>query len=142
RLFVYRAHERPKAASAESTPAAVSKPLRPRPAMSADTQFFWDGLKQRRLLIQRCADCGVLRHPPGPACPHCHSLGWDTVEASGPGRIHSFVVMHYPEVPPFEYPLPIVLVDLEEGTRLVAGVSGVKPADIRIDAEVEVDFEQ
>ena len=143
RLFVYRAHERAAAAADNGAPAAApAKPLRPRPATSADTQFFWDGLKQRKLLIQRCADCGELRHPPGPACPSCHSLRWDSIEASGRGRIYSYVVMHYPEVPPFEYPLPIVLVELEEGTRLVAGLSGVKPADIRIESEVQVDFEQ
>jgi uncharacterized OB-fold protein len=141
RLFVYRAHQRAEPAPAADA-AVVAKPLRPRPAISADTQFFWDGLQQRQLLIQRCGDCGRLRHPPGPSCPQCHSLRWDTVEASGRGRIHSFVVMHYPEVPPFEYPLPIVLVELAEGTRLVAGIRGVKPADIRIEAAVQVEFEQ
>ena len=28
-------------------------------------------LKQQRLLIQRCRDCGVLRHPPQPMCGQC-----------------------------------------------------------------------
>ena len=30
--------------------------------------------------------------------------------------------MHYPQVPAFEYPLPIGLVELEEGTRVVANL--------------------
>lgn len=141
RLFVYRAHERAQPV-AESAAAAPPKILRPRPNTSADTQFFWDGLREQRLLIQRCADCGLLRHPPGPACPTCHSLRWDTQQASGRGRIYSFVVMHYPELPPFEYPLPIALVELEEGTRLVAGLQGIKAADVRIDMPVQVEFEQ
>ncbi|HVJ97469.1 MAG TPA: zinc ribbon domain-containing protein, partial [Acidimicrobiia bacterium] len=28
------------------------------PTMTADTQFFWDGCKDGRLLIQRCDGCG------------------------------------------------------------------------------------
>ena len=39
----------------------------------------------------------------------------EAIEASGRGVIHSFVVMHHPPVPPFEYPNVIVLVELAEG---------------------------
>ncbi len=49
------------------------------PSMTADTQFFWDGVRDHRLLIQRCASCGALRHPPRPMCPQCHSLEWDAL---------------------------------------------------------------
>lgn len=142
RLFVYRAHAAAQPSVGTAAAEKLPKPMRPRPGISADTQFFWDGVQQQRLLIQRCADCGKLRHPPGPACPACHSLRWDTLESSGRGVIYSFVVMHYPEVPPFEYPLPIVLVELEEGTRLVAGLHGVAVDDIRIGLPVRVHFEQ
>lgn len=141
RLFVYRAHTVAKPVAA-ATAGEPQKILRPRPGISADNQFFWDGVQRHQLLIQRCADCNALRHPPGPSCPSCHSMRWDTVQASGRGVVHSYVVMHYPEVPPFEYPLPIVLVELEEGTRLVAGLRGVAREDIRIDMPVHVDFEQ
>lgn len=141
RLFVYRAPEQTRPAAPAAAGGALPKPQRPRPGMSADTQFFWDGLREQRLLIQRCADCGRLRHPPGPACPTCHSLRWDTLQASGRGHIYSFVVMHYPELPPFEYPLPIALVELEEGTRLVAGLQDIAPADVRIDMPVQVVFQ-
>src|ERR1022692_4075708 len=40
-----------------------------RPAISPDTAFFWDGAALGELRIQRCGDCGALRHPPGPLCP-------------------------------------------------------------------------
>ena len=45
------------------------------PSMSPDTQFFWDGLKEHRLLIQRCRSCLTLRHPPRPMCPTCDGTG-------------------------------------------------------------------
>jgi len=141
RLFKYRPHPQPKA---EAGPEAggLEKPRRPRPGISQDTQFFWDGLQQQKLLIQRCSACGAMRHPPGPVCPECHSFEWDTVQASGKATLYSFVVMHHPEVPPFDYPNPIGLVELEEGTRLVAGLAGVAPKDIRIGMPLQLEFEQ
>ncbi len=123
-----------------AAPPAAPKIRRPAPGMSDDTRFFWDGARQGRLLVQRCKACGTLRHPPGPVCSACHSFEWDAVEASGLGRIYSFVVMHYPEVPPFEYPNPIALVELDEGTRLVAQVVGAAPGEVAIGQRVKVEF--
>jgi uncharacterized OB-fold protein len=120
--------------AAASPEAAVAEPprsaRRPRPAITRDNAFFWEGLAAGKLLIQRCR-CGRLRHPPGPACPHCHSLHWDTEVACGRGRVYSWVVAHHPAIPPFEYPNPIALVELEEGTRIVANLVGVAPDAIR-----------
>jgi uncharacterized OB-fold protein len=111
----------------DTTPA-----LRPRPALTQDIAFFFEGAKQGTLLIQRCGACGLLRHPPRPACASCGSFDWDTVTSSGRGTVYSFVVMHHPQIPGFDYPLPIAVVELEEGTRLVGDLIGVDPADIRI----------
>jgi uncharacterized protein len=116
------------------------KPLRPRPAITHDSAFWFDGTKQGKLLIQRCASCGRLRHPPGPACPSCTSYDWDTVQASGRGTIYSFVVNHYPQVPAFDYPLPVGLIELEEGTRLVADIVGVEAAEVAVGMPVQAEF--
>lgn len=116
------------------------RPKRPRPSLTQDNAFFFEGARQGKLLIQRCASCGTLRHTPLPACATCRSFEWDTVEASGRGRVYSFVVVHYPQVPSFDYPLPIALVELEEGTRLVANVDDVAPGDLHIGMPVEADF--
>lgn len=113
----------------------------PQPGISDDTRFFWDGLKANKLLIQRCAACGLLRHPPGPVCMECHSFAWDTVEATGRGTVYSFVVMHHPQLPAFDYPHPVALVQLEEGTRLVAPLTGIDPAAIAIGMPVQVVFD-
>ncbi len=110
----------------------VDAPLRPRPAITHDIAFFFDGAREGQLLIQRCAACGVLRHPPRPACAACGSFEWDTVTSSGRGTVYSYVVMHHPQIPGFDYPLPIAVVELEEGTRLVGDVIGIDPAEVRI----------
>jgi uncharacterized OB-fold protein len=78
---------------------ATKKPPRPRPATTRDNAFWWEGVEAGKLLIQRCGGCGTLRHPPRPMCPQCQSLEWDTVEASGRGTVHSFVINHYPQAP-------------------------------------------
>jgi uncharacterized OB-fold protein/acyl dehydratase len=126
-------------------PAQVAEPQvdtqkRPRPAITQDSSFFFEGAKRGELLIQRCESCGKLRHPPRPACPYCRSLDWGTVVSSGRGTVFSFVVVHHPQAAGFEYPLPVVLVELVEGTRLISNVSGIEPEDLRIGMEVEVDF--
>ncbi|MFA7585962.1 MAG: OB-fold domain-containing protein [Novosphingobium sp.] len=99
---------------------ASSSPLPPQPAMSADTAFFWEGLKHGKLLIQRCATCKTLRHPAGPACTHCHSLEWDTIEAKGYGELYSFVMVHTPRYEAYPSPHPVGLIELDEGVRLIA----------------------
>jgi uncharacterized protein len=120
------------------TQSDVSK--RPRPALTHDNSFFFEGAKEGKLLIQRCAACATLRHPPRPMCPKCRSLEWDVVESSGRGKLFSFVVVHHPQVPGFDYPLPIGLVELEEGTRLVAEIVGASSDELAVDMDVECEF--
>jgi len=121
--------------------SASAKAPHPRPGITPDSAFFWDGLARRELRIQRCAGCRRLRHPPGPMCPKCHSLDWDFVVAGGRGTIHSYVIAEHPPVPPFDYPNVIVLVDLEEGTRLVSRLADLAPDEVAIGLPVHVDFE-
>jgi uncharacterized OB-fold protein len=109
--------------------------------MSADTSFFWDGAARSELLIQRCTSCGKLRHPPGPGCPACGSFDWDTVASTGRGTIHSYAVHHYPPIPGFDVPNVVGLVDVEEGVRILANVTGIDPEAMEIGLPVEVYFE-
>jgi uncharacterized OB-fold protein/acyl dehydratase len=117
------------------------RPLRPRPALTHDNAFWFDGAKAHRLLIQHCANCGRLRHPPRPVCPECRSYDWDTMEAAGRGTVYSYVVNHYPQVPAFDYPLVVGLIELEEGTRLVADIVGIEPDRVTVGAPVEVEWQ-
>jgi uncharacterized OB-fold protein/acyl dehydratase len=120
--------------------SAPAKPPRPHPALTQDNAFWFEGARRHALLIQRCTSCGTLRHPPLPACANCQSFDWDTVESSGKGTLYSFVVVHYPQVPSFDYPLPIGLVELEEGTRVVANITGIDPADIAVGMDLAATF--
>jgi uncharacterized OB-fold protein len=111
------------------------------PSTSPDTAFFWDALREHKLLIQRCRSCTALRHPPRPMCPKCNSLEWDTLTSSGRGVVYSFVMPQHPQFPFFEYPYIVALVELSEGVRLVSNLCGIAPAEVRTGMPVEVFYE-
>jgi uncharacterized protein len=135
RILKYR--PTPVVAAATTVPA---KPPHPRPSITADSAFFWEGLNQRRLLIRQCTQCRHLHHPPGPMCPVCHSYEWSALQASGRGTIHSFVIVHQPQLPGFSYPLPVALIELEEGVRLVSNLTDIPAERVRIGLPVEIEF--
>lgn len=112
------------------------------PSTTPDTQFFWDGAKARTLLVQRCTECGELRHPPRPMCPRCNSLAWDTIESSGLATVFSFVMPRHPQYPWFEEDYIVALVELEEGVRLVTNLVGTTPDAVTIGMPVQVRFEE
>jgi uncharacterized OB-fold protein/acyl dehydratase len=127
-------------AATAPTADAGERPKRPRPALTRDNAFWFEAAKEHRLVIQKCSGCGVLRHPPRPRCNKCGSYEWEAAPASGRGTVYSFVVNHYPQVPAFDYPLAVGLIELEEGTRLVADIVGIDPADVKVGMAVEVEF--
>lgn len=125
----------------DPTTAAPRPTSVPPLTITHDNKFWFDGAREGRLLIQRCADCSTLRHPPGPACPSCRSFAWDSVESSRRGTLHSWTVVHKPQDSGFRYPLVVGLVDLAEGTRLVADFADLDDAEgLSIDMPVEVVF--
>ncbi|MDQ1447492.1 MAG: hypothetical protein QOC79_463 [Actinomycetota bacterium] len=114
---------------------------RPAPIITVDNRIFWEAARDRRLVAQRCRACGRLRHPPRPMCPECHSVDQETVELAGTGTVYSYAILHHPQHPAFSYPIVAVLVDLDEGVRVVSNLVGVGPAEVRIGAPVRVRFE-
>jgi uncharacterized OB-fold protein len=116
------------------------KERRPRPVVNRDNAGFWEGVRDHRLLIQRCASCATLRFPWLPGCPSCGALEWDTVEASGEGTVYSYVVMHHPPFPAFDPPYAVGLIELAEGVRIVSNVVGVPYDKVRIGMPVRLGF--
>jgi uncharacterized OB-fold protein/acyl dehydratase len=132
RLLKYR----PPAAPA---PAAGSGEVL-RPAVSPDTRFFWAGTAAGELRIQRCGECGALRHPPGPMCPACGAARPQYLVAAGTGEVYSYVVHHHPPVPGRALPIVIALVALPEGVRMVGELLGVSPDRVAVGLPVTVAF--
>ncbi|NGO73993.1 OB-fold domain-containing protein, partial [Streptomyces boncukensis] len=115
---------------------------RPRPVVNRDNAGFWDGVAGHRLLLQRCDSCAALRFPWLPGCNSCGAADWSPVEASGRGTVYSYVVVHHPSLPGRSGPYAVALVELAEGVRIVSGITGVPPGEVRIGMPVELGFER
>ena len=83
-----------------------------------DTEYkgYFDAARERRLVVKRCRDCGLLRGEPGPGCPWCPSLNWEWHEVTGKGTIYSYQIVAHTVIPGFRdwAPFAIVLVELDE----------------------------
>lgn len=98
------------------------------PAMSPETAFFWDGLREGRLLLPFCRNCERYSFPPMPACPHCQGdvAQMEPREASGRGTVYSWIVAYYAFDEAFaaDVPYTILTVDLAEGPRIYGRFEG------------------
>jgi uncharacterized OB-fold protein len=126
-----------------TTATAELAGLKPVPSPSPDTLPYWQGLKEGRVLIQKCDGCGKLRHYPRPVCDACYASEHRWVEAKGTGTVHSWTVAHHPFAPGFkgEVPYVLVTVDMAEGFRMQAPLRGVAVDRISIGFAVRVAFE-
>jgi len=95
---------------------------------------YWKHLASGRLHLNRCDDCGAVRHPPGPICPKCRSFRNSWVPASGVATLNSFTEVRHPVHPLLAPKVPyiVTLVDLEEGVRIVSGIPAGHAVDLRV----------
>jgi hypothetical protein len=119
----------------------VSPEPRPIAAPDSVTQEWWDGTRERRLLVQRCRSCGHQQHYPRNICTGCGASDLSLVEAAGRGSVYSFTVVHRAPHPAFEPPYVVALVRLEEGPVLLTNIVGCAPEDLRCDMPVTVGWE-
>jgi uncharacterized OB-fold protein len=99
---------------------------RPAPEADEESAFHWDGLREHRVLVQRCPACGRHRFPPMPGCPHCGAPGGEVVELDGRATVYSWIVVHRAFNPAFagDVPYTVATVELAPGCRTVARVDG------------------
>ncbi|MGA2521484.1 MAG: OB-fold domain-containing protein [Acidimicrobiales bacterium] len=85
----------------------------------------------------RCGACGTISTPPTihPTCIACGGSDLEVVSLARAGRIQTFVV-NQTMPPPFQAPLPLVVVDLDDGARLMVQGSPADAADMAVGDEV------
>lgn len=83
---------------------------------------YAEGLAGGVLRYQRCAQCGTAQTLERLACSHCGSAALAWFAACGDGVVHATTVVH--RAPTAEWralaPYTLVLVDLDEGPRIMA----------------------
>ena len=121
----------------------LQRPL-PRP-ITPETQPYWDGLKEHKLMLPKCDDCGQPFFYPRIACPHCHSRHISWMQASGKGTLYSFEIAYRTLSPAFKVELPVILamIELEEGPRMMSNLINIEadPKVVKCDMPVEVVYE-
>jgi uncharacterized OB-fold protein len=122
---------------------ASAAPSRPVPAITPEMAPFWKAARRHELTALRCLDCGTFRFPAREVCSGCLSRRAEWQRVSGRGRVFSAVVMHQASHPWFasRTPYAVVVVELDEGARMLSTVAGPEPQAIAIGMPVEVDFE-
>ncbi len=120
----------------------MAQATRMKPPMGIDNAWWWEMADRGSLGIQRCLGCSELRHPPRPLCDKCHCEEWDAIESSGRGTIFSFTILTHPKFPGYDYPLIIVLVELEEGTRITSQLVDCDPEQVAFGQAVDVIIQQ
>lgn len=115
---------------------------KPQPHPTEITQPYWDAAHAGKLSLQRCTNCGTIRHYPQLLCTKCYSDGVEWIEASGRGSVHSWTIAHHAFHPAFkgELPYTLLIVDLEEGPRAMGRLDG-DPAALRLGLPVQVHFD-
>jgi uncharacterized OB-fold protein len=108
-----------------------------------DNKDYWKGKLQKRLLMNRCQDCGYWIYPFRPGCPECWSDNVSAEEVSGNGFIYLLVFYHQGrEIAGVTYwpPYAVAAVELEEreGLRYVAPIVNAENANIEIGMPVEL----
>ncbi len=124
----------------EGQQTQYTKPL---PLMAGLTAQFYDWCKQHELRFQRCTQCGTWRHVPRQMCPQCGSFQWEWAKSSGRGKVFTWTVAARPMHPAFvdDVPYASVVVEMEEGVRLLSQVIDCPPDQLEMDMPVEVFFE-
>ncbi len=116
---------------------------KPLPIVDPESAPYWAALKDRRLILKRCRDCGRHHFYPRALCPHCHSDDLEWAEARGTGSVYSYTVARRPAGPAFKADAPYVVavVDLDEGARMMTNIVTDDVEAVRIGQRVAVQFD-
>lgn len=76
---------------------------------------YFEACARGEFRLQKCKACGLLRYPPGTACPWCTGMDFEWTLVEGKGEVHSYGEVHQAIQPQFRAHTPylILLVDLD-----------------------------
>jgi len=128
--------------SARYLPAGLPIPVAEPDGLSAP---YWEGLRQGKLLVQRCGRCDTWQFGPEWLCHRCHAFDPVWTEVAPRGRIFSWERAWHPSHAALKGhgPYIAVLVELPHagGIRMVGNLLGDPEQVVTIGADVEGVFE-
>ena len=114
------------------------------PIPNADTEIFYKGCKEKKLLFQKCKNCGHVIWPFSFACPICYNIDTEIIESKGYGKIYTFTIYNVAFHKSFKENVPYVvaIVHLQEGPKLITNIVDSSLKDIKCEAKVYVKWEK
>lgn len=100
------------------------------PEPSPASAPFWEATRRRCLSMQKCSSCEHFVWYPRFLCPSCGCSELTWLELSGRGTVYAVSIHHRSPLPALadRVPYAVVLVDLDEGARMMSNVFGPAPA--------------
>ena len=95
-------------------------------------------LENGKLGYQRCADCSEAVFYPRVLCPFCGSGALEWRESDGRGTVYATTAVHSRN----RDPRNVVLIDLDEGFRMMSRVEGVSSEEVGIGMRVRFEVRQ
>ncbi len=95
-------------------------------------------LENGKLGYQRCADCSAAVFYPRTLCPVCGSGALEWRESAGRGTVYATTAVRSRN----RDPRNVVLVDLDEGFRMMSRVEGVPAEEVEVGARVRFEVRQ
>ena len=111
------------------------------PQATPETRPYWEGLKEGKLMIQRNKATGQAYFPPRPFDPRDPFAEVEWFQASGRGKLATYVISHRPP-PGYQAPFSIAVVELEEGVKMMTNIVECPqtPEALQLDMAVEIVF--
>lgn len=116
---------------------------RPQIAPRGEEKLYFSALADGNLTYGFCLACSTSHFYPRTLCPNCHSDDIESRVGSGRGTVYSFTTQYRAGNPALEDQVPytIVMVDLDEGYRMMADLVGSEPEVISIGLPVVAEIE-
>jgi uncharacterized protein len=95
-------------------------------------------LENGKLGYQRCTDCSVAVFYPRVLCPVCGGRALEWRESAGRGTIYATTALYSRD----RDPRNVVLVDLDEGFRMMSRVEGVAAEEVAVGMRVRFEVRQ
>jgi uncharacterized protein len=114
------------------------------PKPSIDSARFWAACNEEQLLLAHCKSCAHVFYYPRLMCPNCggRELGWRT--SKGVGAVYSYshvLTSFWGDAWQSELPYTVILVDLDEGPRMLSRLVGERREQVASGARVLVAFQ-
>jgi uncharacterized OB-fold protein len=115
----------------------------PLPTLTGLAGEFYGWCQKHELRFQRCRSCATWRHVPRELCASCGSWDWEWARSSGRGTVFTWTVAVRAMHPAFQDAVPYapVVVEMEEGVRILSRVTDCPPDALAVGMPVTVAFD-